>query len=244
MRDPAGTYHIVWTTSCVPWAEPGCVQDKGFGHAQSSDLVHFSDPRYVSIDLNVEHVWAPETFYDRTRDEYMVFWSSPLDNDSSSADPHSIYYVLTKDFLSFSKPNVLYSRSGRNFIDASILEQSGSYFMFLKDEADEQKNIRVVSSSSLYGAGAWSAEPSPPLTGNYGAEGPSAIVADGKVYLFFDKYNDGKYGALLSQGLTNLTAPASWQDISNTVFFAGVRHGTPIEVPVEVYRAVALKAGE
>lgn len=244
MRDPKGTYHLVWTTSCVPWAESGCVQDKGFGYAHSTDLVHFSEPVFVAIDLNVEHVWAPETFYDAAADQYMVFWSSPLDVNSSSPDPHSIFYLLTKDFVTFGKPEVLYAREGRNFIDASILEQAGSYFMFLKDEADGQKNIRVLSSSTLNGTGAWTSEPSARLTGDYGAEGPSALVSDGKVYLFFDKYADGKYGALVSTGLTNLVAPASWQDISNTVFFAGVRHGTPIEVPLEVYRAVALKAAE
>lgn len=244
MRDPGGVYHVVWTTSCVPWAESGCVQDKGFGHAQSTDLVHFGEPSYVPIDLNVEHVWAPETFYDRASGQYMVFWSSPLDNNPSAADPHSIYYVLTKDFVTFTKPAVLYARNGRNFIDATILEQSGGYLMFLKDEADGQKNIRVVSSTTLYGTGAWGTDPSAPLTGNYGAEGPSALVDDSRIYVFFDKYNDGQYGALLSTGLTNLSASASWQDISSTVFFAGVRHGTPIEVPLDVYRAVALKAGE
>jgi hypothetical protein len=87
-------------------------------------------------------------------------------------------------------------------------------------------------------------DPSNALTGNYGAEGPSALLADGKMCLFFDKYNDGKYGALVSNGLSSLTTPASWQDISGSVFFAGVRHGTPIEVPWDVYHAVALKAGE
>lgn len=244
MRDPKGVYHVVWTTSCVPWAESGCVQDKGFGYARSTDLVHFSEPIYVAVDLNVEHVWAPETFYDAASDQYMVFWSSPIDANPSSPDSHSIYYLLTRDFSTFGKPGVLYSRTGRNFIDASILEQSGSYLMFLKDEADGQKNIRVLSSDALNGIGAWTNEPSAPITGNYGAEGPSALVGDGKVYLFFDKYGDGKYGALVSAGLTDLVAPSSWQDISNTVFFAGVRHGTPIEVPFEVYRAVALKAAE
>jgi hypothetical protein len=244
MRDPKGTYHVVWTTSCVPWAESGCVEDKGFGHAQSQDLVHFAQSTYISVDLNVEHVWAPETFYDVKGGQYMVYWSSPVDNNPSAADPHSIYYMLTKDFASFSKPSVLHSRSGRNFIDATIIERSGSYLMFLKDEADGQKNIRVLSSSSLYGTQAWNSDPSSALTGNYGAEGPSALQGESQVYLFFDKYADGKYGALVSSGLGNLTSASSWQDISSSVFFAGVRHGTPIEVPWDVYRSVALKAGE
>lgn len=244
MRDPKAVYHLVWTTSCVPWAESGCVQDKGFGHAQSTDLVHWSEPSYVPIALNVEHVWAPETIYDAVGGQYMVYWSSPIDSNPSAADPHSIYYVLTKDFVSFSAPAVLYSRSGRNFIDANITQQSSGYLMFLKDEADGQKNIRALTSSTLYGAGAWTTDPSNSLTGSYAAEGPSALLGEGQLFLFFDKYAEGTYGALRSNGLTNLAAPAAWTDISNSVFFAGVRHGTPIEVPWEVYRAVAQKAGE
>jgi hypothetical protein len=244
MRDPSGSYHVVWTTSCVPWAESGCVQDKGFGYARSADLVHFEKVSYVPVDLDVEHVWAPETFYDAAGGQYIVYWSSPVDSNPNAADPHSIYYMLTKDFAAFTKPSVLYSRNGRNFIDATIMEQAGGYFMFLKDEADGQKNIRALSSNLLHGTGAWNADPSAALTGNYGAEGPSIILGDGKLYLFFDKYGDGKYGALVSNGLGNLTLPTTWQDISNQVYFAGVRHGTPIAVPWDTYRAVALKAGE
>jgi len=244
MRDPKAVYHLVWTTSCVPWAESGCVQDKGFGHAQSTDLVHWSEPSYVPIALNVEHVWAPETIYDAASGQYLVYWSSPIDNTPSAADPHSIYYVLTKDFVSFSDPAVLYSRNGRNFIDANIIQQSSGYLMFLKDEADGQKNIRALTSNTLYGAGAWTAEPSNSLTGSYAAEGPAALLGEGQLFLFFDKFAEGTYGALRSNGLANLAAPATWTDISSSVFFAGVRHGTPIEVPWEVYRAVALKAGE
>jgi hypothetical protein len=116
--------------------------------------------------------------------------------------------------------------------------------MFLKDEADGQKNIRALTSNTLYGAGAWTAEPSNSLTGSYAAEGPAALLGEGQLFLFFDKFAEGTYGALRSNGLANLAAPATWTDISSSVFFAGVRHGTPIEVPWEVYRAVALKAGE
>jgi len=107
----------------------------------------------------------------------------------------------------------------------------------------------IGGSTSSGGAGgapssAWTGEPSAPLTGDYGAEGPSPLLVDGQMILFFDKFADGLYGALRSGALDALTTPASWTDISSSVFFAGVRHGTAIEVPFEAFRAVALKAGE
>jgi hypothetical protein len=241
MRDPQGYYRLVWTTSCVPWAEPGCVQDRGFGHARSRDLVHWSQSTYVPIDLPVEHVWAPETFFDEATQTFMVYWSSPLDGDPARADPHSLYAMRTRDFRTFTAPEVLYSQPGRDFIDATIRKQGNEYFMFLKDEAGSQRNIRVVTSSSPF---EWTAPPSEKLTGDYGAEGPSVMERDGRLFLYFDKYGEGTYGALRSTGLTALSDPASWEDISSSVSFVGVRHGTPIEVPWEVLRTVALKAGE
>lgn len=244
MRDPTGTYHLVWTTSCVPWAESGCVQDKGFGHATSKDMATFSGAHYITVDLNAEHVWAPETIWDPAGQQFMVYWSTPIDNNPSASDPHSIYYILTKDFTTFSEPKVLYGKSGRNFIDATIIKQGDAYLMFLKDEADGQKNIRALSSTALVGTSAWTGDVSAALTGNYGAEGPSPLLLDGQMVLFFDKFAEGAYGALRSKALDALTAPASWNDISSSVFFAGVRHGTAIEVSFEAFRAVALKAAE
>lgn len=244
MRDPAGQYHLVWTTSCVPWAESNCVQDRGFGHATSADLVAWSKADYVTIDLDVEHVWAPETVFDAESEQYVVLWSSPLDQNPSASDPHSIYYLLTKDFKTFSEPLVLYSQTGRNFIDATISRQDDSYLMILKDEADGQKNLRALRSTSLFGAGAWQTAPSAPLTGNYAAEGPSLLERAGELFIYFDKYGEGKYGALRASADATLEQPNAWQDVSASVFFPGVRHGTPIEVPWDVYRAVAIKAGE
>lgn len=244
MRDPSGTYHLVWTTSCVPWGESGCVQDRGFGHATSKDMATFSDAKYITVALNAEHVWAPETVWDSASQQFMLYWSTPIDNNPSASDPHSIYYMLTKDFLAFTEPKVLYGKTGRNFIDATIIKQGESYLMFLKDEADGQKNIRVLSSTALFGSSAWTADPSAAITGAYGAEGPSPLLIDAQMLVFFDKFADGAYGALRSRTLDALTTPASWSDISSSVFFAGVRHGTAIEVPLDVFRAVALKAAQ
>lgn len=244
MRDPEGVYHLVWTTSCVPWAESNCVQDRGFGHATSRDLVTWSAADYVPIDLNVEHVWAPETVFDPLTQQYMIVFSAPIDANPSAADPHSLYYVLTSDFESFSPPELLYSRPGRNVIDGTISRVGDEFLMILKDEAEGQKNLRALVSPSLFGEGAWQDDPSAPLTGNYAAEGPSIMERDGQLLIYFDKYAEGAYGALRAAAGAPLTSPSSWEDISSSTFFPGVRHGTPIEVPGDVFEKVALFAGE
>jgi sucrose-6-phosphate hydrolase SacC (GH32 family) len=247
MLDPSGTYHVVWTTTCVPWADADCVQDHGFGHTTSRDLVTFADPSYIEIprdQLNVEHVWAPETFYDTASAQYLVSWSSPVDV-TPAADPHGIYYMLTKDFVTFSDPALLYGRPGSDIIDATLVKQGNRYLMFVKAEAAGQKNVRVLASESLFGSSAWLGEVSAPLTGGaYAAEGPSALVSDGRMLLFFDKYAEHSYGALRSRSLAGLTDPAEWEDISSSVLSNGLRHGSAIEVPFDVLRAVAIRAAQ
>ena len=246
MRDPRGKYQLVWTSSCVPWGKPGCVQDRGFGHATSDDLITFSEPTFIEVPaekLNVEHFWAPETFYDAETEQYLVSWASPL-VAAPTPNPHSIYYLLTKDFVTFSDPAVLYGRPDRDLIDATIIKQGGSYFMFVKDEAAGQKNLRVLSSPLLFGAAAWPGEPSAPLTGPEPVEGPSALVQDGQLLLLFDKYESGGLGALRSLDLVTLTDVGAWKDVSSSVFAAPLRHGSVLDLPPQIFRAVALRAAQ
>jgi hypothetical protein len=139
---------------------------------------------------------------------------------------------------------VLYARPGRNFIDASIAVQGNTYFMFLKDEAEGQKNVRVVSSPSLFGISAWTAEPSPALTGSYAAEGPAPLFQDGRLLLYFDKYGEQTTGALRARDSLDLTDPAAWEDITPSVSASRLRHGSLLQVDSDVFRAVALRAGQ
>lgn len=246
MRDPGGKYQLVWTSSCVPWAKPGCVQDRGFGHATSDNLVTFSEQQFIEVPaatLNVEHVWAPETFYDAETEQYLLSWAAPLDT-TAGADPHSIYYQLTKDFVTFSEPALLLGRAGRDLIDATIIKQGSSYFMFMKDEAAGQKNLRVASSPSLFGEAAWTGEISVPLTGAGPAEGPAPLLQDGKLLLLFDKYAGGGLGAIRSRDLLALQDVGAWEDLSSSVFATPLRHGSVIELTGPEFRAVALRAAQ
>jgi hypothetical protein len=209
-------------------------------------LVTFSEQKFIEVPadiLNVEHVWAPETFYHAESEQYLLSWASPLDT-TPDADPHSIYYSLTKDFVSFSEPALLYAGTARDLIDATIVEHAGAYTMFMKDEAAGQKNLRVVSSPLLFGDGAWVGEPSAPLTGAEPAEGPAPLIKDGQLLLLFDRYAGGGLGAVRSRDLGDLTDVAAWEDVSSSVFASSVRHGSVIELPHEVFRAVALRAAQ
>jgi len=225
MRDPCiirgadNKFHMVWTVS---W------NDKGIGYASSPDLIHWSEQKYIPVmadEDSARNCWAPEITYDAKKKHYMIYWATtiaglyPGDTAVERGYNHRIYYVTTKDFKKFSKTKLLYNQ-GFNVIDASIVADGNRYIMFLKDETryPPQKNIRVATSEKLTeGFG----NPSFPITGNYWAEGPTALRIGDKWIVYFDKYRDHKYGAVTSTDLVH------WDDISDKIRMpSGIRHGT------------------
>lgn len=227
MRDPCiirgadGLFHMVWTVS---W------NDKGIGYAASPDLQHWSGQRYLPVmqpDTGALNCWAPEITYDPKKEQYMIYWASTVPGrfpatDSSGDENynHRIYYTTTKDFTAFSPSKILYNK-GFNVIDATVQHDGKNYIMFLKDETKRpvpQKNIRIALGNEINSG--YSA-PSKPITGNYWAEGPTVVKIKGQWFVYFDKYTQHRYGAVVSSDLEH------WKDISSEISFPeGARHGT------------------
>lgn len=96
--------------------------------------------------------------------------------------------------------------------------------MFLKDETREpaQKNIKIAYADQLTGPYSKASEP---ITGNYWAEGPTTVRIGNDWLVYFDKYRDHKYGAILSSDLK------TWKDVSDQVSLPkGLRHGTILTI--------------
>lgn len=225
MRDPCiirgadGLFHMVWTVS---W------NDKGIGYANSKDLINWSEQRFIPVMMqedSARNCWAPEITYDAKKKQYMIYWATTIAG-KYKADPkvengynHRMYYVLTKDFQTFSKTKMLYDK-GFNVIDATIVSNGKQFVMFLKDETREpvQKNLKIATSKKLNKG---YSDASAPITGNYWAEGPTTLKINGTWIVYFDKYRDHKYGAIQSTDLKN------WMDVSDKLSMPkGIRHGT------------------
>jgi hypothetical protein len=238
MRDPCiirtrdGIFHMVWTAG---WTE------RGIGYASSKDLINWSDQKYIGVmaaEPTARNCWAPEIIYDETEKQFLIFWSTTIPGRfpetevrGESKYNHRIYCTTTKDFKEFSPTRLLFE-PGFNVIDATIVKNGKEYIMFLKDETvtPPQKNIKVSRSGSLYGP---FGKPSAPITGNYWAEGPAALRTPKGWIVYFDKYRERKYGAVMSSDLIN------WTDISDQVSFPeGARHGTVMEVDENVLNHV------
>jgi hypothetical protein len=230
MRDPCiirgkdGQFHMVWTTS---W------HDRSIGYASSKDLVHWSPQQEVPVmapEPTAKNCWAPEITYDAQHDQYLIYWATTIpgrfpagETTVEGGNNHRIYYVTTKDFKTYTPAKVLYDQ-GFNVIDATIQPDGKRFVMFLKDETKEpvQKNLRVAFADRAAGP---YGPPSAPITGQYWAEGPTAIHLGTKWLVYFDKYTEHKYGMVSSTDLTH------WTDESDRVQFpAGTRHGTVLRI--------------
>lgn len=221
---------MVWTVS---WA------DKGIGYASSPDLIHWSEQQFVPVMMHedsAKNSWAPELTYDQRKKRYMIYWATTIpgrfpQKDTSRegrANNHRIYYVTTKDFKKYSKTKLLYD-PGFSVIDATIVPNGKQYVMFLKNEtrAPVQKNLHVASAKKLTGP---YSNPGTSITGNYWAEGPTALKIGNNWIVYFDKYTEHKYGAVESTDLIN------WNDVSDRVTFpSGTRHGTAFVVTKEEF---------
>jgi Glycosyl hydrolases family 43 len=240
MRDPCiirgadNKFHMVWTVS---WNE------RGIGYASSPDLIHWSKQQYIPVMVqedSARNCWAPEITYDAKSKEYMIYWATTIPGRFAAGDEsgdakynHRMYYVITKDFKKFSKTKLLYDKEF-NVIDASIVPDGKRFIMFLKDETryPPQKNIRIATSAKLTEG---FSKPSKPITGNYWAEGPTALKIGDQWIVYFDKYTEHKYGAVASTDLVN------WKDVSDKIQMPeGIRHGTVFKITREEL-AVLLK---
>lgn len=235
MRDPSivqdeeGTFHMVWTSGW--W-------DQGIGYASSKDLIHWSEQQDIPVMKNFEgtrNTWAPELFYDKADKTFYIFWASTVPgafpdlptSESEKGLNHRQYYVTTKDFKTFSETK-LFFEPGFSVIDGCILHKDDTYYLFVKNEnsAPAEKNLRLTKNTKPYD---FPTEVSSPITGDYWAEGPTPLEVGDYVYVYFDKYTQGKYGAIRSRDMQ------MWEDVSDSVSFPrGIRHGTAFKVDAQV----------
>ena len=226
VRGPDGTYHMVWTAG---WNE------HGFGYARSKDLITWTDESYVpamAFEPTALNTWAPELFYDAPTGRYLIYWATTIPGrfkgDSIGGGNgkynHRIYYVATTDFKKFSKAKILYDHDF-SVIDAFIVRDGKRHVMFLKDETENppQKNIHLAYSERPDGP--WT-RPTRRITGDYWAEGPTALRVGNRWLVYFDRYREHRYGALASSDLR------AWGDVTAQLEMPdGIRHGTAFRVP-------------
>lgn len=230
MHGPDGVFRLVWTTA---WA------GKTIGYASSEDLLDWSEQQALPVmahEPDAQNCWAPELIWDEARQHYLIFWSTTIlghfpDTALSNrreTHNHRIYSTTTRDFAAFT-PTRLHYDGGFNVIDANFAQADDGWLLFVKNETVQpgvEKNIRLIRARTPDGP---FGPPSPPITGDYWAEGPSAIKVGDEWRVYFDKHRDGKYGLVVSRDLD------TWEDLSDRIYFPdAARHGNVLAVSPDI----------
>lgn len=236
MRDPSiqqsadGTFHFVWTSS---WRG-----DRGFGYSSSKDLIHWTPERFIEVmpDTATVNVWAPELFWDDTRQEMMVIWASCIPGKfergiEEEKNNHRLYYITTKDFKTISDTKLLID-PGYSSIDATLVKRRpNDYVMVVKDNTRPNRNIKISFASDPHGP--W-APTSAAFTPEF-CEGPSTLLLpDNRNYVVYcDRYRLADFGAYMTRDFIN------FEDITaKTRIPQGHKHGTIFKVKKSLLKAV------
>lgn len=150
VRDPRGGFHIVATDLSIyyrgGWGpNDGAATNGSTGLViwDSPDLVHWSEPRLVDVASKIPDAgmaWAPEANWDPDRGQWIVFWSTKSNAESSAdplanelGDPTNVYYATTVDFRVFSDPVKWIDRKNV-IIDSTMLrDNDGWWYRASKD---------------------------------------------------------------------------------------------------------------
>ncbi len=234
-QDEDGTYHLVWT---IAW---GCGKHKGFGYASSEDLIHWSEQRIIPVMENepkTEMVWAPELFWDKENEQWMIHWSSTvtgrfpetLDLFDGRANGR-IYYTVTKDFKTFSPSKLLFNPNCLAIDSHLYRAPDNQYYVFFKADrrGEPKRGIMMAKAPTPFGPYTMNSNMITPANEGW-AEGPCALKVGDTTRLYYAP--PGNFGAFESTDMQH------WTNICPKMSSpGGYRHGTVIRIaPVEAKR--------
>ncbi len=235
LRGPDGMFHMVWT---IAWT------DHGIGVAHSRDLIHWSEQQRIPVmdhEPTALQAWAPDLFYDDATREFVIAWATSIPGRFPATDSlaqitsrgrayHRLYYVTTRDFVTYSRARLLYD-GGFAAIDGTITKAGNRYVLVMKDETffPERRNLRVAFASKATGPYG----PASPAFTDLHTEGPSILRTGGWWYVYYDEYTRGHYGAVRTRDFVTFEP---YRDSLRTP--RGIRHGSAFLAPVSVLKAL------
>lgn len=158
VRLKAGGFVIIATDLCivnhmdenynVDWKHVNSHGSQCLSLWRSDDLIHFGEQELIDFSGNdFGCLWAPEVFYDKENEEYLLHWGSTVGSDNYTH--MSIYCSTTKDFVNFSKPRLFFTKSNE-ILDSHLVKIGDTYHLFYKNSDSPACNMHATS-NSLFG---------------------------------------------------------------------------------------------
>lgn len=238
-KGPDGIWRMVWTWGWTRKESSGALQ---MGYASSPDLVNWSKQEAIRVFENeptARNVWAPESVWDASRKEWLIFWSTTIrgrfpdtEGTGDSGYNHRLYSITTKDWKTFTAPRLWFD-PGFNSIDATLTKDGSRWVMAFKDERRNplMKRLRLAFADAP--AGPWR-DISGPFTVDW-VEGPSVARIGEEWWIYFDHYSRPQY-----YGAVRTRDWKSFEDVSSQIKLPpGHRHGTIVPLNEDEYTRLA-----
>ena len=182
---------------------------------RSKDLINWSDAYYINVaqicnatrgteftNANFQRTWAPEVFYENG--QYMIYFAF-AGGDYQGTRMH---YMITDDLMDwthYSAPQVLYD-PGYDDIDADIIKENDTYYMFYKDETPGRSTVCLATASAITGPYTYICQfDTSSATG--GIEGCEVYTVGNNYYLVADRFGAAGNFAIYNMG-SSLSAVA------------------------------------
>ena len=164
---------------------------------ESTDLVNWSEPWLIDVAGSIPGAgcaWAPEAIYDDAIGDYFVYWATISTRDGLRAA--RIFGARTKDFRTFSEPELYIEREGRglgkgDIIDTQIIQVDGLKHRYYRASRDGQITLEAADSIT----GTWQ------RIGDVAHLGYSARNAEGPILMPFN--DEQKWALLVDRHSTN-----------------------------------------
>lgn len=181
-------FRMVWT-----WNWRG----NAIGTSESPDLLSWTPHRKIEIMREfprVHNTWAPETYWDEAKKEWLIIFSSSFDPVDATRPPEKsdglrIWASRTKDWETFSKPTMFFDR-GFPAIDATMFHRTlngkKDVVLVVKDQTPDPLRYDERWASGPTVEGPWG-----PLSGPIDeswSEGPSVVQVGDHAVVFYDHY--------------------------------------------------------
>lgn len=207
---------------------------------ESPDLVNWSEPRLVDVAGSIPGAgcaWAPEAIYDETRGDYFVYWATIVPHgDGRKAN---IYGAHTRDFRTFSAPELYIARDDHAIIDTQIVPTPTAAHRYFRVSCDGQITFEV--SDSL--AGPWTRIGNLAYLGYTGKEVEGPILfpfnASSRWSLLLDQYSSR--GGYLPFVTDDIRQPDSFRVLAPAEYALGAsrkRHGGVLPITRAEYDAL------
>lgn len=153
VRRKDGKFSILATDLCVvkrmdenhniDWKDINHNGSKYLSYWESDNIVDFSEQKLLYFGRDdFGCLWAPEVTYDDENEEYLIHWGSTVRVDGFSH--MSIYCCRTKDFKSFSYPELFFAKENE-ILDSHLVKHGDTWHLFYKNSSSPSGNMHETS---------------------------------------------------------------------------------------------------